>query len=256
MTFKAALPLVALAIVTAIALAIPGVASAQMMSPGFSPNLQSLEQAGAASANTGNKSPSQVLKEAKHKFSDADPRVRVSGLEELRYVDLPAANTVLMRGLNDPDVRVRIKAIDVLGARGVAAAVPEMIQDLYLNDTPPVEKLHIVAALGRIGDSRGTLAIVDYLKSSHSVANRGTAIFALGEIGDPRANGILMQELGDENSPILRKLAREALEKIDGELPSHQQEVIAEERARKYETTDEKLAKLRKLEAEIQAQKY
>src|SRR5437899_8650494 len=140
-------------VVVAGAIAIPRSASAQQYgglpgprSPSMS--LQSLENAGPDSMHHG-KSDDDLLKEAKRKYADADPRVRVDGLEKLRYVAKPAdANELLFRGLSDTDVRVRIKAIDVLGARGENDAVAGMAQDLFLRETPQVEKLHLVAALG------------------------------------------------------------------------------------------------------------
>ncbi len=185
--------------------------------------LQQLEQAGPGGAKHGSKSADDTMREAKRKFADADPRVRVQALEELRFVDSPDANELLFRGVADPDVRVRIKGIDVLGARGVTDAVPMMSQELFLRETPAVEKLHLVAALGRIGDQRGAMPIVNYLKETDDSASRGTAVYAIGEIGDPSANDALIQIVSTDPDPMVRKLASEAIEKIDGELPNRHQ---------------------------------
>src|SRR5262249_16269888 len=150
--------------------------------------LESLDKAGPGSLKKG-QSEDDVIKEAKRKTADADPRVRVEGLEKLRFVgDKPEVNEMLFRGANDPDVRLRIKAIGVPGARVVNDAVSMMSQALFLRETPAVEKLHLVAALGRIGDARGTLPILEYLDETDDSDSRGTAVFALGEIGDPAAN--------------------------------------------------------------------
>lgn len=203
------------------------------------------------------KQDSDIIKEAKRKITDADPRVRTDGCEKLRYVgDSAAANELLFRALNDTDVRVRIKAIDVLGARGSNEAVPVMAQDLFLRETPTVEKLHLVAALGRIGDSRGTLPIIEYLDQTDEPSSRGTAVFALGEIGDPRANDKLIQIVKGDEAPMVRKLAEEAIEKIDGELPNRHTEELAEEKEKSLTPTDQKLSKLREYDAQMQAQKY
>jgi HEAT repeat protein len=217
-------------------------------------NLESLEKAGP---DRKAKNDSELIKEAKRKITDADPRVRVDGLEKLRYVsDSAEANELLFRGLNDADVRVRIKAIDVLGARASNDAVPIMNQDLFLRETPAVEKLHLVAALGRVGDSRGALPIIEYLDQTDDTASRGTAVFALGEIGDPRANDKLIQIVQTDKSAMVRKLAEEALEKIDGEIPNRHQEDLEQAKAKQLETTDQKLAKLRQYDSENQAEKY
>lgn len=218
--------------------------------------LQALEQAGPGSLKHGGKSVEEAIRDAKRKFADADPRVRVDGLEKLRFVDSSGANEMLFRGISDPDVRVRIKAIDVLGARGVSDAVPIMSQELFLRETPPVEKLHLVAALGRIGDERGAMPIINYLKQTDNSASRGTAVYAIGEIGDPAANDELIQIVSNDPSPMVRKLAREAIEKIDGELPNRHQEVVAAQKHKVEQPTDEKLSKFRAIDAEIQAKQY
>ena len=103
-----------------------------------------------------------------------------------------------------------------------------MSQELFLRETPAVEKLHLVAALGRIGDQRGSMPIVNYLKETDDSDSRGTAVFAIGEMADPSANDELIQIVSNDPSPMVRKLAQEAIEKIDGELPNRHQEVQAE----------------------------
>ena len=242
------------------AMMLPQVARAQQIGlPGPGNNtmsLQGLEQAGPGSLKHTGKSADEAIRDAKRKFSDADPRVRVDGLEKLRFVDSNDANEMLFRGISDPDVRVRIKAIDVLGARGVSDAVPIMSQELFLRETPPVEKLHLVAALGRIGDQRGAMPIVNYIKETDDSDSRGTAVYALGEIGDPGANDTLIQIVSDDPNPMVRKLAREAIEKIGGELPNRHQEVVAAQKQKVEQPTDEKLSKLRQIDAEIQAKQY
>ncbi len=217
--------------------------------------LQNLEAVGPATHH--GKADDELFKEAKKRFADADPRVRVEGLEKLRYVGNATDSTeILYRGLNDVDVRVRIKAIDVLGARGVNDVVPLMSQRLFLRETPAIEKLHLVAALGRLGDARGTLPIIEYLDEADDQDSRGTAVFALGEVGDPRANDKLIQIVQSEKSAMVRKLAQEALEKLDGELPNRHQEELAAQRQKELEPTDQKLSQLRALDDQLQKAKY
>jgi HEAT repeat protein len=247
-----------MAIILAGALALPLYAFAQAGYTGpRGPNtmLQNLETVGPGSQR--GKADDQLIQEAKKRFADADPRVRVEGLEKLRYVDNATDSTeILDRGLNDVDVRVRIKAVDVLGARGVNEVVPLMSQRLFLRQTPAIEKLHLVAALGRIGDARGTLPILEYLDEATEQDSRGTAVFALGEIGDPKANDKLIQIVQNDKSALVRRLAQEALEKIDGELPNHHQQELEAARKKELEPTDEKLSQLRALDAQLQKAKY
>ncbi len=238
------------------AIMLPQAARAQMLGrPGANgPLQQALE--GAGSSKHAGKSAEDTIRTAKRKFGDADPRVRVQGLEDLRFVESPDANEILFRGIADSDVRVRIKGIDVMGARGVADAVPIMAQELFLGETPAVEKLHLVAALGRIGDQRGAMPIVNYLKETDDSDSRGTAVYAVGEIGDPAANDALIQILSTDPSPMVRKLASEAIEKIDGELPNRHQEVLEAQKQKAEVPTDQKLAKLREIDAHLQSKQY
>ena len=251
--------ILATALVTSAMMLAHDVRAQQFGRPGPTNNnmtLQGLEQAGPGSLKHSGKTADEAIRDSKRKFADADPRVRVQGLEELRFVDSTDANELLYRGISDPDVRVRIKAIDVLGARGVADAVPIMSQELFLRETPAVEKLHLVASLGRIGDQRGAMPIINYLKETDDSDSRGTAVYALGEIGDPSANDPLIQIVSNDPSAKVRKLAREAIEKIDGELPSRHSEVVDAQKQKSTVATDEKLAKLRQMDAEMQAKQY
>jgi HEAT repeat protein len=253
---KARALIMAIILAGALALPLPALAQAGYTGPrGPNTLLQNLETLGPN--NQSGKADDELIKEAKKRFADADPRVRVEGLEKLRYVNNATESTeILDSGLNDIDVRVRIKAIDLLGARGVDDVVPLMSQRLFLRQTPAIEKLHLVAALGRIGDARGTLPIVQYLDEAADQDSRGTAVFALGEIGDPEANDRLIQIMQNDKSAMVRRLAQEALEKIDGELPNHHQEEMAAERKKELEPTDEKLSQLRALDAQLEKAKY
>lgn len=247
-----------LAIILAGALALPIPAFAQAGYTGArGPNtmLQNLETIDPN--NQAGKADDELIKEAKKRDADADPRVRVEGLEKLRYVNNATDSTeILDRGMNDIDVRVRIKAIDILGARGVNDVVPLMSQRLFLRQTPAIEKLHLVAALGRIGDARGTLPILEYLDQAADQDSRGTAVFALGEIGDPEANDKLILVVQNDKSAMVRRLAQEALEKIDGELPNHRQEEMEAARKKALQPTDQKLSQLRALDTQLQKARY
>ena len=220
--------------------------------PGGGGNMMSkmMQQGGQKGQET--KSPDQLKQDATKGMADADPRVRAEALDKLRNVNDPKAQEILIQGLTDPDIRVKIRAIDILGAQQATIAVPLMTQQLFLRETQPVVKLHLVAALGRIGDSRGTLPVVGYLKEAPDDSARGTAVFALGEIGDPHATDILVQTVTNDKNPTVRKLAQESLEKIDGELPTvHSEQQTAQSDSRLI-PTDQRLNKMREVDREIQ----
>ncbi len=220
---------------------------------GGEPNMMGNMMQGAQSVQkAGGETPEQLMKEAKKGMADADPRVRAEALDKLRGVNNPKGQEMLIEGLTDPDIRVKIRAIDVLGAQQAAAAVPLMTQQLFLRETPAVVKLHLVAALGRIGDSRATLPIVAYLKEAPNDQSRGTAVFALGEIGDPHASDVLVQTVTNDKNPMVRKLAQESLEKIDGELPTAHSQQQTAQRDQRLIPTDQRLSKIREYDRELQ----
>lgn len=243
-----------------LALAMPPVAARAQFggygSPGGGGNMMGNLMSGAAQGGQKGKeetkSPDQLEQDATKGMGDADPRVRAEALDKLRNVSDPKAQEILIQGLTDADIRVKIRAIDILGAQQAAIAVPLMTQQLFLRETQPVVKLHIVAALGRTGDSRGTLPIVAYLKEAPNDQSRGTAVFALGEIGDPHATDILVQTVSHDKNPMVRKLAQESLEKIDGELPTvHSEQQTAQTDSRLI-PTDQRLSKMRAVDREMQ----
>src|SRR6202790_2905037 len=98
--------------------------------------------------------PFKIIKDVKLGLKDADPAVRVTELEKLRNLQDPEVNQILISSMSDPDVRVKVKAVDILGARGANDAVTPMSTMLFLRSTEPIVKLHLVAGLGRIGDAQ------------------------------------------------------------------------------------------------------
>ncbi len=199
--------------------------------------------------------PYAIVKDAKKAMDDGDPEVRVKGLKSLRNVQNPEVNGILMRGLIDPDIRVKIKAIDILGEREVSDAVTQMSQMIFLRSTEDAVKLHLVAAMGRIGDARGTLPVMQYLEEQGDERSRGTAVFALGEIGDAQATDILTKVATEDHSDLVRRLAQEALEKTDGELPNMHASRLAASEDKTVEPTDQRLSKLRQVDEQIQKAK-
>ncbi len=202
--------------------------------------------------------PFKIIKDVKLGLKDADPNVRVQELKKLRDLQDPEVNKILINSLSDPDIRVRVKAVDLLGARQANEAVAPLSQMLFLRSTEPFVKLHVAAAMGRIGDARGALPVMQYLQEESAAGDddraRGTAVFALGEIGNEKANELLTQVVAGDKSEMVRRLAQEALQKIDGELPTqHSTQAAAQlKRTKVMQPTDEKLAKLREFDAKME----
>ena len=261
--FRPRLALAALILIGAAAL--PGLADAQYGGSGMGSALSSNPMSHQGKVQAGiddirnrveSESPFKIIKDVKLGLKDADPNVRVQELKKLRNLQDPEVNKIIVDSLSDPDIRVKIKAVDLLGARQANEGVPPMSQLLFLRSTEPLLKLHSAAALGRIGDARGTIPVMEYLEQESVAADddcaRGTAVFALGEIGSDKANDLLSQVVSNDKSDMVRRLAQEAIEKIDGELPSQHSTQIAEQKAKTVQPTDEKLAKLREFDHKLQ----
>jgi HEAT repeat protein len=227
-------------------LLVSSMASAQMSGPSANPLSSVLTQNAMSGKNRSNTE--HDLKSAEDGLKDADPRVRVEALRKLRNVPDAQADFLLIRALSDPDTRVRVKAIDILGGRGNKDAVPPMCQLLFLRSTEPVVKMHIAAALGRIGDNKATKPLIQYLYEASDERSRGTAVFALGEIADPDASDVLTTAATEDPSATVRRLAQQAIQKINGEIPSGHPVTTAREQ---MVPTDQRLAKMRQMDQEL-----
>lgn len=155
------------------------------------------------------------LDDAIRKFkSEDDVGTRLEGIEELGRVENDKkALDYILQAVNDPDPRVRVKAIDTLGDMQAKDATPLLVQQLFLRDTDLPTKRRILAALGKIGDPRAVGPISDFLSRNLDPSVRGNAIFALGDIGDRTALAPL-EKLAQGGDPTLRPLAQEAIRKI------------------------------------------
>ncbi len=195
--------------------------------------------------------PFKIIKDVKLGLKDADPAVRVTELEKLRNLQDPEVNQILISSMSDPDVRVKVKAVDILGARGANDAVTPMSTMLFLRSTEPIVKLHLVAGLGRIGDAQGAVPVMQYLGEDQDERGRGTAVFALGEIGSDKATPLLNAVVAQDQSPMVRRLAKEALQKVSGELPTERTKTVAQASTKAAQPTDQKLAKLREMDKKL-----
>src|SRR3984885_12890158 len=235
-----------------VALAIPQLAFAQYGGQGLGSALSSNPMSHQGQVKAGvddvatqaqQETPFKIIKDVKLGLKDADPAVRVTELEKLRNLQDPEVNQILISSMSDPDVRVKVKAVDILGARGANDAVTPMSTMLFLRSTEPIVKLHLVAALGRIGDSQGALPIMQYLGEDQDERGRGTAVFALGEIGSDKSVSLLNAVVAQDQSQMVRRLAKEALQKVSGEMPTERAKTVAEASTKANQPTDQKLAK-------------
>lgn len=123
---------------------------------------------------------------------DSHPRVRyaaVSQISSLGQQNLPQAQAILKRSLNDPEPDVQAAAADSIGALKLTDAF-EDIQQLYHTTPEWLVKFSIVAALGELGDRRAFELLEEALNSGNELMQTA-AIGSLGELGDDRAIQLL-----------------------------------------------------------------
>jgi HEAT repeat protein len=145
---------------------------------------------------------------------DPDPAKRLEAVKGLASSSDKKAVEYLIEATADADNRVKLKAIDSLGALRATDATPVLVQALYMRDSEPWLKQRILGALGKIGDNRAVRPIADYLARDTDSATLGTAIFALGEIGDKGAVSDLQPIADSGSDPRLKQLAQDAIGKI------------------------------------------
>jgi len=148
------------------------------------------------------------------KMNSKDIDDRLQGISSLGESHDQKAVEYLLQALGDEDMRIKAKAIDALGDMRATEATPVLIQQLFLRGSAPSYKRRILAALGKIGDPRSAQSIVEFLHRDLDDDTRGTAIYALGDIGSPDAVEKLDQIAATSTNPTVQRLAREATMKV------------------------------------------
>jgi HEAT repeat protein len=148
-------------------------------------------------------------------LGDERPEVRneaAVALAEIGSSVVPAVSAAL----SNPDRRVQVKASEILGQIGPAAAstVPLLVSQLEVNDELTVRAA--ATALGRIHANPETvLPALNRLLQSHSTAVRITAVRSIAEYGPAAKDSIpLILGLLSDKSVVLRASAADALGSI------------------------------------------
>jgi len=126
--------------------------------------------------------------------------------ESTGYVDK------LMAALDHPDPTVRLNAAHILGEKKAVRGVPALIEAYRRNIIDPYILKEIVWALGEIGDPRAFDLLASALRRSFLLV-RVEAAKSLGKMGDIRAIPILEEATGDINVSV-REEAQKALAKL------------------------------------------
>ncbi len=152
------------------------------------------------------------------RLNDADPAVRLEAVKSLGESGKPEAIEYLIQATGDSDQSVMIKSIDYLGKLRATAATQILVQKLFMRDVPVPVQQRILVSLGRMGDVRAAAPIAEYLDRDTNPETKGTAIFALGEIGDQGSIPKLQAVQTQATDPHMQNLAGEAVAKINRRL--------------------------------------
>lgn len=148
------------------------------------------------------------------RLADDDPGIRLEAVKSLGDSGEAEANTYLMQAVGDPDPRVRAKAVDYLGKVRATDATLFLIQRLFMRGTEDALRHRVLMALGKIGDSRASRPILEFLGRDLEPDIRGTAIYTLGEVGDASIEQELRELAETEMHPGLKRLAYDAIAKV------------------------------------------
>jgi HEAT repeat protein len=143
--------------------------------------------------------------------------IRVAG-EALGRIGSPSAMEALLVALTDPVPtgrwHVAMAAVEAMGEPAVEPLVA------MLDSENPDDRRNAVQALGWIGSSSATEALVGALEGDQVSAVRGQAAWALGEIGDPVARRALEQAQLRDTAAGVRAEATAALARIPTQVPT------------------------------------
>ncbi len=143
-----------------------------------------------------------------------EPDRRLEVMDDLGRSADNRADTYLLKAIEDPDARIQAKAIDYLGSRRSSDATSVLVRKLYASNAPQAMRLHILSALGKIGDPKASRPIFDFVTRERSPDVRGTGIYALGEIGDLTIRDELEVFGKSEPDPRVKHIVQDAITKI------------------------------------------
>ena len=150
------------------------------------------------------------LEEVIRRLGNDRPETRMGAVKSLGEMKNPKTIDYLLNATADADIRVKVKAIEYLGNMRATDATPALAQQLFLRDVHTGVKKKVLIALGKIGDPRGAMPIMEFLRRNLDEPTKGTALFALKEVGTEDVLTFLDEFSRVEESVPLRRLAADA----------------------------------------------
>lgn len=141
-------------------------------------------------------------------FESRSEEARIAALRLLARLDDDSAQPPILKALKDPALDVRVAAIQVLGDAHNAAALPSLVD--RLENGGPAERREAASALGRIGESESSTALVNACANDVDRFEEHALIYALIELG---GEAVLETALSSE-SPAIRRAAAISLDQM------------------------------------------
>ena len=146
-----------------------------------------------------------------------NPVVREDMVLVARGVVDPVVTQALIGALDDSSNVVRLRAVESLSAHSDLNAVPALIQKLADEDSEV--QIAAVDALGVLADSRAVAPLIAYIDQRQPGDFPLNAVWALGNIGDHQAIGVLSR-LREHSNPYVVFNAETALRKLPASAPA------------------------------------
>ena len=120
-----------------------------------------------------------------------------------------------------------------VGAQRQRAAVPMLMQKLFMTDVDDSERTQVLVALGRIADPRAGKQLLNCAKATESEHVRAAALYALGESASPELTAGLAKFSQASKDEKVKRLVDDAIRKIEARaivVPNRQPTLLELER--------------------------
>ncbi|WP_363467153.1 HEAT repeat domain-containing protein [Halogeometricum borinquense] len=143
---------------------------------------------------------------------DEDEACRSSAIDALGRIDDPRAIPTVVAALDDAEASVRRRACRACARLGTSAGVRRLCH-LAENDPELAVRVEAVDALGHVGDDRETVFdTLETVLNADDADLRWEAVTALGRLDHPRARFLLRRTAEDDPDESVRDRARSRLE--------------------------------------------
>ena len=187
---------------------VPTLAGAQFLGTGEDDDLRSRE------IRTRRNRDRNAVKEWVRRLKDEKAENRLEAITKLGDSKDPKVIDPLIEATFDPDVRVKVKAVDYLGDLRATDSITVLSQQLFLRDVHPGVKHKVLVALGKIGDPRAGKSIAEFMRRDLHPTLQGSAIFALADAGGPDLIPSLQRVAEETDDPRIKLLTALAVSEI------------------------------------------